>query len=63
KDSNEAVNEAAWKLGLKVFGHIPEDESITEYDLGGKPIIDLPGTSPGVEAVREILKEIEVGKT
>jgi len=48
---------------LKVFGHIPEDESITKYDLGGKPIIDLPSTSPSVKAVREILKEIEVGKT
>jgi len=63
KDSSEAVNEAARKTGLKVFGHIPEDESITEYDLGGKPLIDLPGTSPGFEAVREILKEIEVGET
>ena len=63
KDSSEAVNEAARKTGLKVFGHIPEDESITEYDLGGKPLIDLPDTSPGFEAVREILKEIEVGET
>jgi CO dehydrogenase maturation factor len=60
KDGSEAVNDAARKLGLKVFGHIPEDKSITEYDLAGKPIIDIPGTSPGVEAVREILKEIEV---
>ena len=63
KDSSEAVNEAARKTGLKVFGHIPEDENITEYDLGGKPLINLPDTSPGFEAVREILKEIEVGET
>ena len=61
-ESYESVIEAVPKLRLKVFGHIPEDENITEYDLGGKPIIDLPGTSPSVEAVRDILKEIRVGK-
>ena len=62
-ESNERVEEAARKLGLKVFGHIPEDENITRYDLNGKPIIDLPDTSPSVQAVREILEEMEVGKT
>ena len=58
KGSNDLVKEAARKLGLEVFGYIPEDENITEYDLVGKPIVDLPDTSPGVEAVREILKKI-----
>jgi len=63
RESSELVIEAAHKLGLKVFGHIPEDENITKYDLDGKPIVDLPGISPSVEAVRGILKEIGVGKT
>jgi len=58
KESNQVVNERAQKLGLEMFGSIPEDENITEYELAGKPIIDLPDTSPSVEAVRGILKEI-----
>lgn len=61
--SYESVIEAVPKLGLKVFGHIPEDENITKYDLSGKPIVDLPDTSPSVDAVREILKKIGIGKT
>lgn len=54
------IKEAAQKLGLEVFGYIPEDESITTYDLVGKPIIDLPDSSPSIEAVRGILKRIGV---
>jgi len=62
KGSNQLVSESAQRLGLKVFGYIPEDENITKYDLAGKPIVDLPDTSPSVEAVRAVLKEIGVGK-
>lgn len=63
RESNQVVNERAQKLGLKMFGHIPEDENITEYELAGKPIIDLPDTSPSVEAVRGILKAIGLGRS
>lgn len=63
KGSNQLVSESAQRLGLKVFGYIPEDENITKYDLAGKPIVDLPDTSPSVEAVRAVLKEIGVGKS
>lgn len=62
KGSNQLVSESAQRLGLKVFGYIPEDENITKYDLAGKPIVDLPDTSPSVEAVRAVLKEMGVGK-
>ena len=62
KGSNQLVSESAQRLGLKVFGYIPEDENIPKYDLAGKPIVDLPDTSPSVEAVRAVLKEIGVGK-
>jgi len=61
KEGNTPSIEVTRKLGLRTLGHIPEDESITEYDLVGKPIIDLPDTSPSVEAVRAILREIESG--
>ncbi len=61
KGSSELVDEATQKLGLRVFGYIPEDENITKYDLEGKPIIDLPDTSPSIKAVKGIIKEIGVG--
>ena len=63
REGSKLASEVTRKPGLKTLGHIPEDESITEYDLVGKPIIDLPDTSPSVEAVRMILREIESGMT
>ena len=61
REGSKLANEVTRKLGLKILGHIPEDENITEYDLVGEPITDLPDTSPSVEAVRTILGEIESG--
>jgi len=58
KGSEEVVRTAAQRLGLRVFGYIPEDENISEYDLLGKPLIDLPESSPVIEAVRMILEKI-----
>lgn len=51
----KSVQNLARHTGLKILGSIPEDGNITEWDLLGKPIIDLPETSPSVVAVRSIL--------
>jgi len=56
-DAKPITEVAQHQYGLEVFGHIPEDENITRYDLAGKPLIDLPDTSPSVVAVREILRK------
>ena len=61
KESNQQVSENALKLGLKVFGYIPEDENITKYDLAGKAIVDIPNTSPSIEAIRQVVKETGIG--
>ena len=58
KGDDRPITEIARERGLEVLGYIPEDENITEYDSVGKPIIDLPDTSPSVIAVQEILKRI-----
>ena len=60
KKEREQIKEKAQEIGLKIFGFIPEDENITKYNLIGKPIIDLPDTSPSVIAVREILKNFSL---
>jgi len=58
KGGNELITERAKEWGLEILGCVPEDENITEYDAVGKPIIDLPDTSPSVIAVEEILKRV-----
>jgi CO dehydrogenase maturation factor len=58
KGGNELITERAKQWGLEILACIPEDENITKYDSVGKPIIDLPYSSPSVVAVEEILKRM-----
>jgi hypothetical protein len=51
----------AEQAGLDVLGHVPEDAALAEYDSLGKPLIDLPGTSPSVAAIRHILGAMGLG--
>jgi len=43
------------KTGLDVIGSVPYDEKVAEYDLQGKPLIELPDDSPAVTAVGNVL--------
>ncbi len=52
------IAENAKKWGLEILGHIPDDWNITEYDSVGRPLNDLPDTSPSVKAVKEICERI-----
>lgn len=52
------IEENAKQWGVNILGRIPDDDCITEYDSAGKPLIDLPHTSPSVMAVKKILKKI-----
>jgi len=54
--NEELVEEAAAKVGVEVFGYIPQDEAIAYHDLVGKPLTELPPDSPGLLAVREIVE-------
>jgi len=58
KGGDELITERAKQWGLEILGCIPEDENITKYDSVGKPIIDLPHSSPSVVAIEEILKRM-----
>ena len=46
------------KIGLDVFGYIPEDTIVNSYDRAGKSLLDLPVNSPCLMAVAEILKRV-----
>ena len=58
KGDDALITESIEKWGLEIYGRIPEDQKITDYDTSGRPIIDLPDASPSVIAVREVLKKL-----
>ncbi len=61
-DSLEALQNEIDKTGLTLIGTIPMDSNIVEYDLRSRPLVDLPGDSPAVAAVAEILKKANIIK-
>ena len=52
-----AFVEQAHALGLPLVGTLPEDPLIGQFDLEGRPIIQLPGDSPIVRAVEAIAEK------
>ncbi len=54
--NEDLLRTSADKLGLSVFGLVPQDEALAANDMVGKPITDLPADSPGPAAVRAIVE-------
>jgi CO dehydrogenase maturation factor len=46
------------EAGLTYAGAVPEDRTIYEYDMKGRPTVDLPETSEAVKAVFGIFEKI-----
>jgi CO dehydrogenase maturation factor len=44
--------------GLELIGTIPEDDQVYEYDLNGKPTVEIPEDSQAVKAAFEIFDKI-----
>jgi CO dehydrogenase maturation factor len=42
-------------LGLNLLGAIPEDRFISEYEMKGRPLLELPDESPAVQVVAEMM--------
>lgn len=47
---------------LELLGTVPTDELVTDYDIKGKPAVELPDDSKAVRAVEEIMGKILGGK-
>ena len=58
KTENRLITAQAADWNLEVLGFIPEDETLAEYDSIGKPLIELPDTSPSLVAAREIVRKL-----
>ncbi len=49
------------KTGLELAGIVPNDPLITQYDIKGRPLFDLPSDSPAVQAINTILGKLKIG--
>jgi CO dehydrogenase maturation factor len=61
KDDGRSEQEVSDKIGIQVFGSIPEDNNLNEYDRAGRSLLELPLDSPSLAAVRKILRQIVPG--
>ncbi len=59
----EAIERSANAMGLELLGCVPEDDNITQYDLQGTPIVELPDTSPSIMAVKKLVGAVFDGET
>jgi CO dehydrogenase maturation factor len=51
----EPLREKIREVGLELIGTLPAEPKIAEFDLVGRPIVELDETSPLYAAVKEIL--------
>lgn len=58
KGNIDIILEKLDELNLPIIGQIPDDQNITNYDLNGKPIIDLSENSPSLIEIEKIVKKI-----
>jgi CO dehydrogenase maturation factor len=58
RGDEDAVRECIERTGLELFGWIPEDENVTQFDMAARPLIELPDDSPAVLAARNILSRL-----
>lgn len=58
--SLDTLSEEIEKTGLKLIGEIPLDSLVTELDLAGQPLYNLPDESKAVQAVQKILERTQI---
>ncbi len=58
--SLEVLEDEIAATGLEVVGTIPYDPTITDFDMEGKPLWELPAESPAWEAVRTMAERLEL---
>ncbi len=59
-EEGDTLTKLADGLGLHCAGLIPQDEKIFEYDLQGRPLIELPDDSPALRSVFTLLDGLDI---
>lgn len=57
---NEGTKQEIENQGLHLFGVVPQDETVFDYDCEGTPTIKLPEDSPVKKAIREIVDKLDI---
>jgi CO dehydrogenase maturation factor len=57
---NEGTQEEIALQGLNLFGVLPQDPLVYEYDSAGTPLVTLPMDSPVRSALSKIIESIEI---
>jgi len=55
---NPGVQEEIGKYGMKLFGVVPHDDTVYEYDAEGRPSVTVPQDSPVKQAVHRIFDQL-----
>jgi len=50
------------RRGLELAGVVPADPQVAEFDLKGRPVMELPRESPAVAALYEIMDRVLDGR-
>lgn len=58
RDERSALPEYIERTGLDLFGWIPEDENISQFDMEARPLLELPDDSPAYVAAQKILSSL-----
>jgi len=57
---NHGTMEEIQRHNLNLFGIIGKDDAVYEYDCAGKPLVDIPETSPVKQAIKRIAEELDL---
>jgi CO dehydrogenase maturation factor len=57
-DLPQEVLDLAAQDGLELIGTVPEDDTVYEYDLQGKPTITIEASNPAVQAAFSIFEKV-----
>jgi CO dehydrogenase maturation factor len=58
QENEDLIRKKAVETGLDVIGVIYDDSEVTEYDIEGKPLIELPVDSNPAKTVSKIVSQI-----
>ena len=58
EDPSDTVRRIIEESGLELVGTIPDDEMIYEFDLNGRPTVEVPEENPAVKAAFKIFDKI-----
>ena len=57
--NRRALEEKARALGIPIAAEIPEDRYVSEYDLAGKPLWNLPEESLARKTIKELAGKLQ----